>query len=199
MSASDPRAEVEAPEEWLADMPLPTDANILPRQHFRSFDAGRGLCGQRDRSALDLRGRGQAAIGPSARHWAAAPQAGRSRRACAATLRRDGFSGHGHRKTRLTRGVDRIVGLEAQRRAQGVDRHLVDRRRAKPDPPALDARSGEKQGFGRIEPRRDFDGRDPVRFDMPDKRPGATTKYPCARQAFASSLSRVARSVKKPP
>ena len=37
----------------------------------------------------------------------------------------------------LQRRVDRIVGLEAQRRAHGVDRHLVDRRRAKPDPPLL--------------------------------------------------------------
>ena len=42
---------------------------------------------------------------------------------------------------------------------------------AKLDPPAFDARGGEKQGFGRIEPGRDFDDLEPVRLDMPDKRP----------------------------
>jgi hypothetical protein len=65
----------------------------------------------------------------------------------------------------LQRRLDRIVGLEAQRRGQGVGRQ------AKLDPPALDARGGEKQGFGRIEPGRDIDGRDPVRLDMSDERP----------------------------
>ena len=80
----------------------------------------------------------------------------------------------------MQRRLDRIVGLEAQRRAQGVDRHLVDRRQAKLDPPALDARGGEKQGFGRIEPGRDFDGHDPVRLDMSDERPRAMTQHPFA-------------------
>ena len=37
----------------------------------------------------------------------------------------------------MQRRLDRIVSLEAQRRAQRVDRHLVDRRRAKLDPAAL--------------------------------------------------------------
>jgi hypothetical protein len=69
------------------------------------------------------------------------------------------------------RGVDRIVGPEAQGRAQRVGRHLADRRRTKLDPPALDACGGEKQGFGRIEPGRDFDGHDPVRLDMSNERP----------------------------
>jgi hypothetical protein len=40
----------------------------------------------------------------------------------------------------------------------------------------------------RIEPGRDFDDRDPVSLDMTDEPP---RRYPCARQAFASSLSRV--------
>ena len=56
---------------------------------------------------------------------------------------------------------------------KGVDRHLVNRRLAKLDPPALDARGGEKQGFGRIEPGRDFDDLEPVRLDMSDERPRA--------------------------
>ena len=53
-----------------------------------------------------------------------------------------------------------------------------DRRRTKLDPAALDAPGGEKQGFGRIEPGRDFDGHDPVRLDMSDERPRRRDKAP---------------------
>jgi hypothetical protein len=99
----------------------------------------------------------------------------------------------------LQRRLDRIVGLEVQRRAQGVDRHLVDRRRAKLDPAALDARGGEKQGFGRIEPGRDFDGRDPVRFDMSDERPGREDKAPVRSTGLRQLLQPRCEVGEKPP
>ena len=52
------------------------------------------------------------------------------------------------------------------------------RRQAKLDPPALDARGGEKKGFGRIEPEWDFADHDPVRLDMSEERPGRQDKIP---------------------